>query len=240
MNLQTHICTLLIVIFSVTYGNAQILTVAHIPLPEGFKKTEVARNSFGHYLRQIELKKDNTVYLFDGRRKANQKAQYAVLTISMGAKDLQQCADAVMRLRAEYLKILNLPICFTDNAGKKYCWSQYQLRGWQLYLETVFGMCGTLSLEKQLKKTNYTSLKAGDVFIKGGSPGHAVIIMDVATNKKTGEQIFLLAQSYMPAQDIHILLNMSNYKISPWYSIPLNGILKTPEWTFQKDQLRTW
>ena len=50
----------------------------------------------------------------------------------------------------------------------------------------------------------YTSLQPGDVFIKGGSPGHAVIVVDVAIYPQTGKTVFLLAQSYMLAQQIHI------------------------------------
>ncbi len=240
MKLQTLFFCLLILLLSCSESFAQILTVADIPLPEGYKRTEVAAKSFGKYLRQIELKKDKTVYLFNRLKKKNQSAHYAVLNISVGLKDLQQCADAVMRLRAEYLRTMNLPVCFTDNANKKYCWSNYLLKGWQSYLETVFGMCGTISLEKQLKQIKWTDLKAGDVFVKGGSPGHAVIIMDVATHKKTGELIFLLSQSYMPAQDIHILLNKNDITLSHWYRTPLDDYLRTPEWTFQTNQLRTW
>lgn len=240
MKLQTHFYPFLMLLLSAIDSTSQITTVSDIPLPEGYKRTEVATNSFGSYLRSIQLKKDKTVYLYDGRKKANQSVQYAVLNVSIGLKDLQQCADAVMRLRAEYLRSINLPVCFTDNANKKYCWSQYQQKGWQSYLETVYGMCGTLSLEKQLKKIKWTDLKAGDVIIKGGSPGHAVIVMDVAIHKKKSEQIFLLAQSFMPAQDIHILLNKNNYNLSPWYRISFDENLKTPEWTFQVNQLRTW
>jgi len=49
------------------------------------------------------FKKNKTVYLYDGSVKRNQAAQFAVLDISTGNKDLQQCADAVMRLRARFL-----------------------------------------------------------------------------------------------------------------------------------------
>lgn len=213
--------------------------VHEISLPQGYERITVNTNSFGAYLRSLPLKKDKTVYLYNGQKKYNQSAQYAVLNISTGNKDLQQCADAVMRLRAEYLKSLNQPICFADNAGKNYCWNNYTHRGWQAYLETVFGMCGTLSLEKHLKKTDWNQLKMGDVVIKGGSPGHAILVMDIARHNITGKLIFLLAQSYMPAQDIHLLINPNEKTISPWYSIPEEKLV-TPEWTFYTTCLRTW
>lgn len=215
-------------------------TISSIPLPDGYQRLQMPANSFAHYLRQLPLKADRTVYLYNGKPKMNQAAQYAVLAISVGDKDLQQCADAVMRLRAEYLKQENKPICFTDNNRKKYCWEQYKNRGWQSYLDVVFGMCGTASLEKELKPKSWQALAAGDVLIKGGSPGHAVIVLDVALHQQTGEVIYLLAQSYMPAQDIHVLKNTSNKNLSPWYSASSNKIINTPEWTFYESQLRSW
>ena len=144
-----------------------------------------------------------------------------------------------MRLRAEYLKQKNKPVCFVDNSGRNYCWNNYIHRGWQGYLETVFGMCGTISLERQMKQVAWKHMQIGDVIIKGGSPGHAVIIMDIAKHKTNGKLIFLLAQSYMPAQDIHLLINSNETNISPWYSIPQSKLI-TPEWTFDYFQLRTW
>ncbi|MBP6686586.1 MAG: hypothetical protein KA160_01905 [Lacibacter sp.] len=219
---------------------AHLKEVGDIPLPEGYERLQLQENSFGYFLRKQPLKKDKTVYLYNGNPKHNQTAQYAVLNVSVGTKDLQQCADAVMRLRAEYLKLQQKPVCFSDNAGRKYCWDQYRHRGWQSYLETVFGMCGTISLEKELKPKDWKNLAAGDVLIKGGSPGHAVIIMDVAMHKTSGKLIFLLAQSYMPAQDIHILKNINDKSINPWYREYSTENISTPEWTFYAAQLRSW
>ena len=78
------------------------------------------------------------------------------------------------------------------------------------YLQIVFTYAGTASLAKELKLINMNDLEIGDVFIKEGSPGHAVIVMDVAINSKTDKKLFMIAQSYMPAQDIHILVNYNN------------------------------
>src|SRR4051794_33816387 len=93
-----------------------------IPLPHGFTRISRNQNSFGSWLLNVRLKKDKTVYLFNGLPKRNQAAQFAVLDISVGDQDLQQCADAVMRLRAEYLFTLNKfqDIQFVDNAGTVY------------------------------------------------------------------------------------------------------------------------
>jgi hypothetical protein len=234
--------------------------VADIAPPKGFKRLEI--NGFGAFLRSIKLKTDNAVYLFDGRLKGNQAAQFAVLDVSIGDRDLQQCADAVMRLRAEFLfeKKQFDAIKFSDGngfimdfskwmKGNRIVFSQNKL-SWQAcetcnasresfmrYLNIVFAFAGTATLAKELKPINNVSeIDIGNVFIKGGSPGHAVIVMDIATNTE-GKKVFLLAQSYMPAQDIHILKNPSDTNLSPWYSMDFGDILETPEWDFKKEQL---
>ena len=219
-------------------------TVRDIPLPEGYQRVKEPEKSFGHWLRQIRLKKDNQVYLFDGRLKKNQSAQFAVMDIPTGNKDLQQCADAVMRLRASWLYDQGRfgEISFADNNGKKYTApSGMDSVRFERYLEMVYAYCGSLSLEKQLRKVaEYKNIKSGDVLIKGGSPGHAVIVVDVAENDK-GHRLYLLAQSYMPAQNIHILKNPMAENELPWYDAEVdNFLIHTPEWTFSKKELRTW
>ena len=105
-------------------------------------------------------------------------------------------------------------------------------------MTNIFNYAGTLSLSKELISINFDSISPGDVFIQGGSPGHAVLVMDVAVNNE-GNKMFLIAQSYMPAQEMHILINPSNESISPWYSSEeIEVFLETPEWTFQKSDLK--
>jgi hypothetical protein len=218
--------------------------IAAIPLPKGFTRTTVTTDSYGSYLRNLPLKKDNTVYLYNGQPKANQSAQYAVINISVGNRDLQQCADAAMRLRAQYFYDIGQynKIVFYDNNKTAYRFNApYTAVNFQKYLYRVFGMCGTASMANvQLKSKATTNLQIGDMFVKGGFPGHLVSVVDVATNT-SGEKIFLLAQSYMPAQSIHVLKNPNNATLSPWYKVSeATKTLTTPEWTFGAGSLMGW
>src|SRR5882757_5040924 len=70
--------------------------ISDVAPPPGYKRIPQNKNSFGEWLRNISLKKDRHVYLYNGSLKRNQRAQFAVLDITVGKKDLQQCADAVM------------------------------------------------------------------------------------------------------------------------------------------------
>jgi hypothetical protein len=218
-------------------------TIASIPLPKGYTRTFADSNSFAGWLRNVKLKDNKTVYLFDGRPKLNQTAQFAVLDISVPDKDLQQCADAVMRLRAEYLFAAKQfdAIRFTDNDNTEYAFHPpYTQENFMGYMATVFGRCGSASLSKQLHQVaDFSTVMPGDVLIRGGFPGHAVIVMDVAADT-TGKKIFMLAQSYMPAQDIHLLVNPANDKISPWYEAGDAQKIITPEYVFYKTELKRW
>ncbi len=217
-------------------------TIADIPLPPKYKRLNTQESNFDYYLQHISLKEDATVYLYNGAKKNNQSAQFAVLNISVGNENLQQCADAVMRLRAEYLyeKKAFDEIEFRDNENRSYKFTSAPSReNFTKYLRTVFGMCGTASLAKQLPKVKADQIKIGDVLIKGGFPGHAVIVMDMAIND-AGNKIFLLAQSYMPAQDIHVLKNPMDTKLSPWYALNSEYEINTPEYNFTANQWHTW
>jgi hypothetical protein len=218
-------------------------TIGKIPTPKGYTRINAPTGSFAAWLRQVPLKRDKTVYLYNGKPKGNQYAQYAVIDIPVGDKDLQQCADAVMRLRAEYLfaeKKYN-EIAFMDYSGKWYNWKGgTDHTAFEKYLQNVFGWCGSASLEKQLKPVNtFEEIQTGDVLVMGGFPGHAVTVVDMASDAK-GEKIFLLAQGYQPAQDMHVLINNNEPSLSPWYRIPEGDEVYTPEWKFYKKNLRRW
>jgi hypothetical protein len=217
--------------------------IKDIPLPVGYYREKDDPGSFTSFLRNINLKAHTTVYLFNGLPKHNQQAQYALLNISTGNKDLQQCADAVMRLRAEFLYDNNHfdQIIFYDNDHTAYTFAApFTRERFDRYLDRVFGMCGSASLSKQLKPVKrFSQIQPGDVIIRGGFPGHAVLVMDVAVNA-LGKKIYLLAQSYMPAQDIHVLKNPVYTDLSPWYEVNEDPVIITPEYTFMPNELKRW
>lgn len=233
--------------------------ITRFPPPQGYVPVPAARGSFAHFLKHFPMKpRGSAVHLYDGRLKGNQHVHAGVLNMDVGNRDLQQCADAVMRLRAEYLFQTKQPQLISFNFvngfsapysrwangerimfnGNHCFWKagaapDHSYNNFRKYLDIVFAYASTISLSKQLHRKPIAQLEAGDAFIEAGSPGHAVIVMAVAREKTSGKKIFLLAQSYMPAQEIHILVNKENHELSPWYEVPEDGILQTPEWGFK-------
>jgi hypothetical protein len=78
-------------------------------------------------------------------------------------------------------------------------------------------------------------MQPGDVFVTGGFPGHAITVVDMAVNK-AGHKIYMLAQSFMPAQEQHILLNPLTLDV--WYSMDDMNYINTPEFVFEPSDLR--
>lgn len=233
-------------------------------IPTEYERINITDNSYEKYLRQLPLKPHGSEVLFyDGKIKENNNIYDAVVDLKIGDKDLHQCADAIMRLRAEYLYDMGIydkiHFNFTNGfrvdysewmkgkrivvKGNKTYWKQTAspsntFNDFRNYMEIIFTYAGTYSLSKELIPVNMNDLKIGDVFIQGGFPGHAVIVVDMAVNPKNNDKIFLLAQSYMPAQELQILKNPNDENLSPWYSVDFSGELITPEWEFLKSDLK--
>jgi hypothetical protein len=234
-----------------------------IEVPKGFRRRDAPADTFAAWSRNLPVRPGRPpVRLFNGGLKFNQEAHHVVLDVDVGKRDRQQCADAVMRLRAEYLHQAGKDgqICFRFTNGTPARWADWEqgmrphISGrkteWQKsagadgsytsfrrYLDTVFSYAGTFSLARELEPvTDVSRIEAGDVFIQGGFPGHAVIVVDIAEDAQ-GRRAVLLAQSYMPAQDIHVLRNPKSPD-NPWYVIEGDKPLTTPEWDFPAGSLR--
>ncbi|MBO4736813.1 MAG: hypothetical protein J5614_10550, partial [Paludibacteraceae bacterium] len=181
---------------------------------------------------------DHKVRYYNGEEKQNSNGRNNIISVGVlkydlvgtfsknkeRPADLQQCADACIRLWAEYLwehKMYD-KIHFKNAPGfvfsyKKWAegyrvhfdknwkasWSKdagvdYSYATFRKYLSLVFTYCGTATLAKEMMPVKSTDIQPGDILIWGGSPGHAVTVMDVLRNKQTGKLKVMFSQSYMP------------------------------------------
>ena len=93
------------------------------------------------------------------------------------------------------------------------------------YLDLVFTYAGTLSLQAEKGRPGREGVRPGDFFVLGGSPGHAVLVLDVAQSAE-GRRVALLGQGFIPAQDFQVL---SPGKDGPWFSLDGESVA-TPFW----------
>jgi hypothetical protein len=240
--------------------------INRVDVPSGYFRKKEKEGSFVHWLRRLPLKVGNpAVQLYNGKLKGYQNGHAYVINMDVGSRDLQQCADATMRLRAEYLygnnKHDSIHFNYTNGANVQFSkwktglypvpksgkvnWvnstkNNKSYASFKKYMIQIFNYAGTLSLSRELEPVVIESIQPGDIFCYGGSPGHAVMVMDVAVNE-LGNKLFLLAQSYMPAQEMHILKNPNDEIFSPWYNLSEIGEeIITPEWNFNRSELMRW
>ena len=233
--------------------------------PLGFQRVAVTSNSFARWLRGLPLLPDGSpvrIYpVSRGALKRRQDVHFAV--VRMDVMRFQQCADAIIRLRAEYLWSAGRAddTCFAFTSGDLCCWERWRA-GWRPravrqgagviwertaqdsrsrgtfldYLDKVMEFAGTASMSRELALVEPEQIQIGDVLVQGGTPGHAVMVLDLAENEN-GKKMMLLGQSYMPAQEFHVLKNFQSND-SPWYATDFGDQLVTPEWTFHKSHCR--
>ena len=241
-----------------------IRTIADSVLPPaGFVRTAAAPGSYGEWLRYLPLRPDASgVVLHDGRPVTDHDTVAAVIDIDVGRSDLQQCADAVMRLRAEYLFSRRLTdligfALFNDERyrfaayvegimpaqdGERIVWRRGRPQGsghaeMRRWLDIVFGFASTRSLARELRPVDIADAAIGDVFIQPGSPGHAVVIVDLAADA-AGRRLALLAQSSMPARDMHLLQNTFDPRLGAWFPLVEGQPLRTPGRVFRPEDLK--
>lgn len=232
---------------NVDYNRTTIFT-RFVP-PKGFSWVKEEPGSFGEFLVNFPLyPQDFPVRDYLQVPIAKQGSHVAILKIDVGKKDLQQCADAWMRLYGEYLwsnKRAEEAV-FQFTSGQTMSWNDFKkgirtkedgekvifYRGakpdasyenFRRYLDLVFNYAGTISLEREsVPVLKNADIQTGDFLIKPGSPGHTAFIVGTAKNA-AGKKIYLLAESFMPAQDIHIIVNPQNRRLSPWYELDVNA-----------------
>lgn len=210
--------------------------------PEGYRRIK-SHDKFGDFIRGLQLKPDfSRVTNFDGTEKKNKDSYVAVIDLPNPSKNIQYNENAIYRLRAEYLfqnKLYN-KINFKLNKNlqsyEEFNKGDHSYPVFLNYIEYIFSSNKKNSLINDVEKINWNDMQIGDIIYQYANfKSHAVIVVDMAINKN-GKKIFLLAQSFYPSQEIHILSNPNNSKISPWYENSSKTIL-TPEWRFMTNDL---
>ena len=233
--------------------------------PNGYKRIKAEKGSFAAFLRNYKLKPDGSpVLLYNGNEKGNQSAHIAVFKLPIENEDLQQCADSIMRVYGEYYyknkayDKITFPLGngFIANFdkwrkgyaisinGNNFSWtassrnnSSYE--SFKKFMRIVFAYSGTLHMDNASKKIKLSEAKIGDIFIRGGSPGHVVMIADICKNSD-GKKAYLLSQGYMPAQEFQVLKNPL-HEDDPWYyEDEIKYPLRTPEYSFEEGSLRRY
>lgn len=211
--------------------------------PPGFVRDDLPAKGFGDFLRALPLADEGTpVKSFAGQTilEPDHRNLAAVAAIDIGGRDLQQCADSIVRLHAEWLfSIGKRDHSYRSASGVTLPFARY-LKGerivlvgkqieWQKkasprspshsalrsYLDGVFAWANTGSLARQAKKITRDELRPGDFFVLPGGPGHAVLILDVA-RADDGRVALLLGQGFMPAQNFHVLRPDAS---GPWFVV---------------------
>jgi hypothetical protein len=212
--------------------------------------------SWAQFLQQLPVR-NSPIVDYRGKPIAHQSKSVGVLPYDVGSRDLQQCADALMRLRAEYLFSQGRweEIGFRFVSGETFRYKDY-VKGWRpraaggraragetaaapvthatlrTYLDIVYAYASTLSLHRDLLPA--TDFAIGTVIITPGSPGHCAMIVDERIDAR-GEKRYKLVESFMPAQSIYVLRNEADG--SPWHRLQ-QGVIQTASYTFRRYDLR--
>ncbi|HVY45643.1 MAG TPA: DUF4846 domain-containing protein, partial [Minicystis sp.] len=176
----------------------------------------------------------------------------AVVAIDVGARDLMQCADSVIRMHAEWRwstgardeayhalagPLMSFPRYLAGDrpraAGARLVWEREarpqraEHAAFRRFLDEVFTFANTISLARESSAVARDALRPGDFFVLPGGPGHAVLVLDAA-RASDGRVALLLGQGFMPAQGFYVVRPS---RASAWFVVaPGDAAVPTPFW----------
>lgn len=235
--------------------------------PHGFKRIKLEEDGYAAWLRRLPVRTDrHSVLAYDGTTLDRPSA--AVIAMDVGKRDLMQGAGTIIRLHAEYLwsqgKVDKAAYHFTN--GDLSSWEQWTVgaragvkesffsrnkgkpredthASYRRWLDIVFTSAGTLSLGRDSSAVPAGEpLKIGDFFLSPGSPGHAVIVLDLARHAD-GRTVALIGQGFTPAEEAHVLTTSTEGAAldKVWFLVPkaAGDLLRVPSWEpFRRDTAR--
>lgn len=237
-----------ILLGSMTSNPGDYKTIGEIPTPWGYERINGDDAAYSEFLRSLSLRgRGSNVMLYTGGTSRFQSLNYAVVDIPL-ISNAEQCADVCIRLRAEYLYKTGQynSIRFKDVNGNTMKYSGGTSRkAFTNYLRKVYGLASTYSLSREMQRRMLANMQPGDVFVYAATDrpgnhkyGHAVMVVDVAVNKR-GKKAFLLAEGNTPARDIHVMRNLVNPFRSPWFFLDEDAdILLLSVFPYKSNELR--
>jgi hypothetical protein len=206
---------------------------------------------------------NTAVTRFDGSvaHPADDEYVAGVIAIDLGSADLQQSADVVIRLHAEWLWSLGKKDAISYPGGPKLMmplsrWEKGQrviadgpnafwvvqskpaaadYAEFRRYLDVVFNWANSASLARRTEPVEPRALLPGDFFLHTKPPGHVAIVLDVA-EKPSGERLALLGQALSPTESVHVI---RPGRATAWFSLrPGHSVVTARSAAFGWDELR--
>ena len=233
--------------------------------PAGYFRVEVPAGSFAHWLRHLPAAPEGTPVTTADRAivlPADHPNLAVAIALQPHLRRLLCGSNMMLRLRAEYAWATGLTrtVAFHYTSGQLASW-----RAWSEgvrpvtegravrfkktgiiddsrdsfcgYLETLFQYASSLSLLDDTRRVEDGTLAAGDILLHAGCDGHALMILDVATDSR-GQVCVMLGEGGMPVQTFHVLRSDGG---SPWFAITQSRVVDLGELgVFQLKHLRRW
>jgi hypothetical protein len=199
-------------------------------------------------LRNYPLKADgDVIYLHDGTIKPDDRFD-AVLKMGIGPRNFMRNTNLLLRLRSEYHyeagRYEDIEFHFLSGFlfpfarwaagerinvdGSRVNWSAPAAQpddspeALRTYLGTLFIYSNATAIRQDLLQA--ARIEPGYVFISHGG----AVIADMAEDEE-GRAAVLLVRGGDPEQEGYVVRNTGDRENSPWFIVPQNGILRTPE-----------
>ncbi len=243
-------------------ANSEALKDRYIA-PSGYKRLKVSKGSFADFLRNLPMKPAGTkLRYYSGKRVLFAPYAAGIIDLDVGTKDLQQCADTLIRIYSEFQfskgggSELSFkftpgdPLSYTDYlkgkrpvvSGREVGWKRVAERkdnrdSFRAWLDVIYTYAGTASLSRDLVKVAPDNIEIGDLFISPGFPGHTVMVADIAVDAD-GRKKLLLIEGFTPAMDAHVVQHVPAFGEQVWFTQNEDGSLNTPVWDFKNSEIR--
>ena len=174
----------------------------------------------------------------------------AVVALDVGERDLQQSADVVLRLHAEWRWFVNdLRMMYRSDTGVALPLERWRsgdrlvtragqptwerqaapkpkldYADFRAYLDSVFAWSDARALLAESAPLAPEALAPGAFFLHQGPPAQLLVVLDVAANS-SGKRAMLLAQALNPAENLHVLRYSRD---SAWFPVRPDQPVRVP------------